>query len=70
MHAWKDTTMMMVVHVYQEENEGHQSFTVSDGARLIELATCDVELMKEELGHSKKCLQKSKCVTEKQERRE
>jgi hypothetical protein len=70
MHAWKDTTMMMVVHVYQEENEGHQSFTVSDGVRLIELATHDVELMKEEPGHSKKRLQKSKCVTEKQERRE
>jgi hypothetical protein len=36
-----------VVHVYQEENEGHQSlsFTVSDGAELAELATRDVELM-------------------------
>jgi hypothetical protein len=38
-----------VVHVYQEENEGHQSlsFTVSDGAGLAELATRDVELMEE-----------------------
>jgi hypothetical protein len=46
-----------VVHVYQEENEGHQSlsFIVSDGAGLIELATRDVELM-EELGPSKKRL--------------
>jgi hypothetical protein len=51
-----------VVHVYQEENEGHQSlcFTVSDGAGLVELATRDVELMKEESGPSKKRLQKSK----------
>jgi hypothetical protein len=33
-----------VVHVYQEENEGHQSlsFTISDGAGLTELTTCDV----------------------------
>jgi hypothetical protein len=30
-----------VVHVYQEENKGHQSlsFTISDGAGLVELAT-------------------------------
>jgi hypothetical protein len=33
------------VHVYQEEIEGHQSFTVSDGVELAELATRDVELM-------------------------
>jgi hypothetical protein len=41
-----------VIHVYQEENEGHQSlsFTVSDGAGLTELATHDVELMEEEQG--------------------
>jgi hypothetical protein len=51
-----------VVHVYQEENEGHQnlSFTVSDRAGLTKLATCDVELMEEEPGPSKKCLWKSK----------
>jgi hypothetical protein len=50
------------VDVYQEENEGHQSinFTVSDGAGLVELATCDVELMEEEPGPSKKRLRKSK----------
>jgi hypothetical protein len=37
-----------VVHVYQEENKGHQSlsFTISDGMGLVELATHDVELMK------------------------
>jgi hypothetical protein len=48
-----------VVHVYQEENEGLQSlsFTVSDGVRLAELATCDVELMEEESCPSKKRLQ-------------
>jgi hypothetical protein len=51
-----------VIHVYQEENEGHQSlsFTVSDGVGLAELATRDVELMEEEAGPSKKRLQKSK----------
>jgi hypothetical protein len=51
-----------VVHVYQEENEGHKSlrFTLFDRAGLTELATCDVELMQEEPGPSKKCLWKSK----------
>jgi hypothetical protein len=41
-----------VIHVYQEENEGHQSlsFTISDGAGLTELATRDVDLMEEEPG--------------------
>jgi hypothetical protein len=49
-----------IIHVYQEENEGHQSlsFTISDGAGLTKLATCDVDLMEEEPGPSKKCLQK------------
>jgi hypothetical protein len=47
-----------VIHVYQEENEGHQSlsFTVSDGAGLTELAIRDVEFMQEEPGPSKKLL--------------
>jgi hypothetical protein len=47
-----------IVHVYQEENEGHQSlsFTISNGVGLTELATHDVELMEEEPGPSKKCL--------------
>jgi hypothetical protein len=51
-----------VVHVYEEENEGHQSlsFIISNGAGLTELATCDVELMEEEPCPSKKHLQKSK----------
>jgi hypothetical protein len=51
-----------VIHVYQEENEGHQSlsFTVSNGAGLTKLATCDVELMEEEPDPSKKRLRKSK----------
>jgi hypothetical protein len=51
-----------VVHVYQEEIEEHQSFTVSNRAGLTELATRDVELMEEESSPSKKCLRKSKCV--------
>jgi hypothetical protein len=59
-----------VIHVYQEEIEGHQSFMVSDGARLIELATRDTDLMEEEPGPSKKCLWKSKCVAERQESHE
>jgi ketosteroid isomerase-like protein len=61
MHTWERHDDD-VVHVYQEENEGHQSlsFTVSDGARLAELATCDVVLMEEESDPSKKHLQKLK----------
>jgi hypothetical protein len=51
-----------VLHVYQEENEGHQclTFTISDGAGLTELATRDIELVEEEPGPSKKRLQKLK----------
>jgi hypothetical protein len=41
---------------YQEYIEGCQSFTVSDGAGLTELATHDTELMEEESGPSKKWL--------------
>jgi hypothetical protein len=54
-----------VLHVYQEEIEGHHHFTISNGARLAELGTCDVELMEEEPGPSNKCIWKSKCVAEK-----
>jgi hypothetical protein len=51
-----------VIRVYQEENEGDQGlrFTVSEKVGLTELATRDVELMEDELGPSKKRLQKSK----------
>jgi hypothetical protein len=51
-----------VIHIYHKENEGHQSpsFTVSDGVEFTKLITCDVELMEEEPGPSKKRLQKSK----------
>jgi hypothetical protein len=59
-----------VVHVYQEEIEGHQHFTVSDGAGLAELATRDVELMEEEPGPSKKRIQKSKRVAKRHKKRE
>jgi hypothetical protein len=45
-----------VIDVYQEEIEGHQSFMVSDGAGLAELATRNVDLMQEEPGPSQKCL--------------
>jgi hypothetical protein len=56
-----------VVHLYQEENKGHQSlnFIVSDGAGLTELVTRDVELMEEEPDPSKKRLWKSKRLAEK-----
>jgi hypothetical protein len=43
-----------VIDVYQEEIEGHQRFTVSDGAGLTELATRNTDLMQEEPGPSKK----------------
>jgi hypothetical protein len=56
-----------VIHVYQEEIEGYQSFTVSDGAEPIELATGDIELMEEKPSSSKKRLQKSKHVAKRQE---
>jgi hypothetical protein len=51
-----------VIHVYQEENEGHQSlsFTISHGVGLTELVTRDIVLMEEEPGPSMKHLQKSK----------
>jgi hypothetical protein len=45
--------------VYQEGIEEHENFMVSDGARLTELATRDIELMEEEQGPSKKHLRKS-----------
>jgi hypothetical protein len=45
--------------VYQEEIKEHENFMISDGARLTKLATRDVELMEEEQGPSRKCLQKS-----------
>jgi hypothetical protein len=59
-----------VVHVYQEEIERHQSFTVLDRAEHAELATRDIELMEEELDPSKKHIRKLKCVTEREERHE
>jgi hypothetical protein len=59
-----------VVHVYQEEIEGHQSFTVSNRVGLAELATCEAELMEEEPSPSKKHFWKLKHVTEKEERSE
>jgi hypothetical protein len=45
--------------IYQDKIKEHKNFTVSDGARVTELATRDVELMEEEQGPSKKCLRKS-----------
>jgi hypothetical protein len=59
-----------VIDVYQEEIEGHQSFTFSDGAGLVELATRNIDLMQEEPGPSKKHLQKLQHNIERQERRE
>jgi hypothetical protein len=59
-----------IIQVYQEEIEGHTSFTVSDGAGLVELVTREIELMEEEPCPSKKHVQKSKYVTEREERHE
>jgi hypothetical protein len=42
--------------VYQEGIEEGENFTISDGARLTELATRGVEVMEEESGPSKKHL--------------
>jgi hypothetical protein len=41
---------------------------VSDGVGLTELYTGDIEFLDEEAGPSKKCLQKSKRLLERQER--
>jgi hypothetical protein len=51
--------------VYQEEIEEHENFTVSDGARLTELATRDVELMEEEQGPSKNIFENHKVLQKK-----
>jgi hypothetical protein len=56
--------------IYQEEIAVHQNFMVSDGTGLTELDTGDVELLDEEASPSKKRLQKSKRLLERQERRE
>jgi hypothetical protein len=56
--------------VYQEEIEEHQYFMVSNGVGLAELATPDIELVKEEPGPSKKRFQKSQWIIERQQRRE
>jgi hypothetical protein len=51
-----------IIHVYQEENEGDQGlcFTISNRTVLIELTTCDIELMEDEPGPSKKHIRKPK----------
>jgi hypothetical protein len=57
------------IHVYQEQTIEHQNFTVFDGPRLTELATCDVELMEEEeQSLQKKRLQKSQLIIETKQR--
>jgi hypothetical protein len=48
--------------VYQEEIEEHENFTVSNGERLTELATRDVELMEEEQGPSKNIFKNHKVL--------
>jgi hypothetical protein len=56
--------------IYQEEIEVDENFMVSNGTGLAKLDTGDVELLDEEAGPSNKWLQKSKCLLERQERRE
>jgi hypothetical protein len=51
--------------VYQEEIEEHKNFTVSDRARLTELATCDIELMEEEHSPSKNIFEITRSSKEK-----
>jgi hypothetical protein len=57
-------------NIYQEEIEVDQNFKVSNGAGLTELDTDDVTLLNEEAGTSKKRIQKSKHLLERQERHE
>jgi hypothetical protein len=60
-----------VIHVYQEQIEEHKKLTIPDRPRLIELVTCDIELMEEEeQGPPKKHLRKSHCIIERKQRRE
>jgi hypothetical protein len=56
--------------IYHDEIKVHQSFMVSDETGLAELAIGDVELLDEEPCPSKKCLRKSMCLLQGQERRE
>jgi hypothetical protein len=56
--------------IYQEEIEVDQNFTVSNGVGLTELDIGDVELLDEETGPSKKCIQKSMRILQRKERRE
>jgi hypothetical protein len=56
--------------IYQEEIEVDHNFVVSDGVGLAELDTGDVELLDEEAGPSKKHIQKSKRLLNREERRE
>jgi hypothetical protein len=56
--------------IYQEEIEVDHNFMVSDREGLVELDTCDIELLDEEAGPSNKRLQKSKRLLERQERYE
>jgi hypothetical protein len=51
--------------VYQEEIKEYKNFTVSDGARLTELATHGVELMEEEQGPSKNVFKNHKVLQRK-----
>jgi hypothetical protein len=51
--------------VYQEQFKEHENFTVSDGARLTELATRDVELIEEEQGPSNNVFKNHKVLQRK-----
>jgi hypothetical protein len=51
--------------VYQEEIEEGENFTISDGARLTELATCGIEVMEEESGPSKNVFKTHKVLQRK-----
>jgi hypothetical protein len=56
--------------IYQDKIEVDQNFMISDRIDLTELDTCDIELLHEEAGPSKKHIQNSKRLLERQERRE
>jgi hypothetical protein len=70
MHTWKHMTLVMSFMSIKKKLKDTKVSLYLMGVGLVELATHDVELMGEEPGPSKKCLQKSKRVAERQERRE
>jgi hypothetical protein len=54
MHTWKYTMMMMSFISIKKKLKDTNISLYLNGAGYVKLATCDVELIEEELGPSKK----------------